>query len=139
MELATVMKEILRVFKKRISQMENEEYRITHEQLGLLHAIGMKEDDVIQKDMAEFMGKDKSTILRLIDSLEDKDFVRRVTDKNDRRKNYIMVTKAGEKAIAEFKSMGKSIMEDLKVGINENDILIFQKVLNQIRNNAENL
>jgi MarR family transcriptional regulator, transcriptional regulator for hemolysin len=47
--------------------------------------------------MADMIGKNKSTILRLINSLETKGLVRRVVDFKDRRKNYLMVTKKGEK------------------------------------------
>ena len=92
-EFGKLMREIFRVFKKRINMQNEEEIRITAEQFHLLNAINSKKEEVIQKDMAEIMGKDKSAILRLIDSLEEKELVRRVVDKNDRRKNYLMVTK----------------------------------------------
>lgn len=59
----------------------------------------MKGNDVIQKNMVDRMRKDKSTILRLIDSLERKKMVRRVVDANDRRKNYPLITKQEEKVI----------------------------------------
>lgn len=133
------MHEIFRVFKKRISGQEIEEIRITTEQFGLLHAIGQKEEEVIQKDMAEMMGKDKSAILRLIDSLEEKELVRRVVDKNDRRKNYLMVTKLGERVIKQYMKIVFGMLEEVEQGISENDLDTFRTVVGQLKSNAEKL
>ncbi len=139
MELGRLMHEIFRVFKKRISGQEIEEIRITTEQFGLLHAIGQKEEEVIQKDMAEMMGKDKSAILRLIDSLEEKELVRRVVDKNDRRKNYLMVTKLGERVIKQYMKIVFGMLEEVEQGISENDLDTFRTVVGQLKSNAEKL
>lgn len=139
LEFAKLMRETFRVYKKRIAEQEYEEIKITNEQFGLLHAISIKEEDVIQKDMAELMGKDKSAILRLIDSLEEKELVRRVTDKNDRRKNYLMVTKTGERVIKQYMKIVREMMEELQQGLTESDLETFRKVVNQIKNNAEKL
>jgi len=97
MIIVRMMNEMFRVLKKRTG--ERAEIKLTIEQFGLLHAINMKNEDVIQQDMADIMGKDKSAIYRVIDSLEEKELVRRVVDKNDRRKNFLMVTKKGEAVI----------------------------------------
>lgn len=137
MELGRLMREIFRVFKKHINEQIDEEIKITAEQFHLLHAINLKEDDVIQKDMAEIMGKDKSAILRLIDSLEEKKLVRRVVDKNDRRKNYLMVTKTGERVIIKYREIASELMENITKGLSESDIDHFRRVLNQIKSNAE--
>lgn len=139
MELGRLMHEIFRVFKKRISEQEIEEARITPEQFGLLHAIGQKEEEVIQKDMAEMMGKDKSAILRLIDSLEEKELVRRVVDKNDRRKNYLMVTKPGERVIKQYMKIVFGMLEEVEQGISESDLNTFRRVVGHLKSNAEKL
>jgi MarR family transcriptional regulator, transcriptional regulator for hemolysin len=139
MDLGKLMREIFRVFKKRIGEQGEEEIRITAEQFHLLHAINLKEDEVIQKDIAEIMGKDKSAILRLIDSLEEKELVRRVTDKNDRRKNYLMVTKSGEKVITQYRKMAHAVMEDIQQGLSADDLNAFHRIVNHIKSNAEKL
>ena len=100
MIIVRMMNEMFRVLKKRTG--ERAEIKLTIEQFGLLHAINMKNEDVIQQDMADIMGKDKSAIYRVIDSLEEKELVRRVVDKNDRRKNFLMVTKKGEAVIDQY-------------------------------------
>ena len=89
--------------------------------------------------MAYILGKDKSSILRLIDSLEEKDLVRRVVDPTDRRKNYLMVTKNGEKELKEYLKVAFKLMDEIKEGLSESDMITFYKVVNQIRLNSEKL
>jgi DNA-binding MarR family transcriptional regulator len=82
------------------------------------------------------MGKDKSAILRLIDSLEEKELVRRVVDPKDRRKNYIMVTKTGDRLIEQYMKIVYEILEDLKEGLTKSELETFHKVINHIKNKA---
>lgn len=137
LSIGRMMFELLRVLKKRIG--EQSEIRITSEQVGLLHALSQQPEEVIQKDMADVMGKDKSAILRLVDSLEEKELVRRVADKNDRRKNYLMVTKKGERVLEHYMKMVCELMEELQQGIAPAEMETFYKVVIQIKNNAGKL
>ena len=137
MIIGRMMHEMFRVLKKRTGEIA--EIKLTIEQFGLLHAINMKNVDVIQQDMAEIMGKDKSAIYRVIDSLEEKELVRRVVDKNDRRKNFLMVTKKGEAVIEQYLEIEYKLMNELEEGLSETDIDTFYRVVNNIRNKAEKL
>ena len=139
MEIGRMMQEVLRVFKKRLENQQYEEIRLSTEQFSLLHAVSQQAEEVIQKDMAEFMGKDKSAILRLIDSLEEKGLVRRVAAIEDRRKNYLMVTKVGYRVIDQYMKIVYEMMADLQEGITQEEIGTFQKVLGALRSNAEKL
>lgn len=139
MELGRMMHEVFRVFKKRSDNLQDAEIRISTEQFSLLHALSQKEEEVIQKDMAEMMGKDKSAILRMIDSLEEKGLVRRVAAIEDRRKNYLMVTKAGYRVIDQYMKIVFDLMKDLQEGLSQEDIDTFHKVVNLTRGNAEKL
>ena len=137
MIVARMMHEMFKVLKKRTGEVA--EIKLSIEQFGLLHAINMKNEDVIQQDMAEIMGKDKSSIYRVIDSLEEKELVRRVVDKNDRRKNFLMVTKKGEAVIEQYLEIEHSLIKELKEGLCKADIDTFYKVVNHIRSKAEKL
>ena len=139
MQFSKLMREVFRIIKKRIGETNEDDLKITPEQIGLLHAISMTDEDVIQKDMAELMGKDKSAILRLIDSLEEKELIRRVVDKNDRRKNYLMVTKHGDRVLKNYLAIVYEIMDEIQEGISESDIATFKKVLARVKHNAEKL
>lgn len=137
LETGKMMRELVRVLRKRTS--EQADIKLTIEEFVLLNTIHKNEVDVIQKDIAYILGKDKSSILRLIDSLAQKDLVRRVADTTDRRKNYLMVTKNGEKELKEYLGIGFKLMEELKQGLTESEIATFYKVVNHIRINSEKL
>ena len=86
-------REMFRVLRKRFIELT--EVKLSIEQFGLLFGISTKEEVVIQQDMANFFGKDKSSIIRLIDSLEEKKLVQRVIDPSDRRQKCLFVTDKG--------------------------------------------
>lgn len=130
---------VYRLFKRRFDEQSREVVKISTEQFGLLLALSKQEEEVIQKDMAEMMGKDKSAILRLIDNLEEKELVRRVADNKDRRKNYLMVTKTGYRVLEQYQEIVNKLMVDISKGLTDNEIEIYHKVVQQIRLNAENL
>lgn len=132
-----MMKQMFRAFKKRIG--EQAEIKITMEQFGLLHMINSEEFEVIQQDLANVMGKDKSSILRIIDSLEDKDLVRRVVDTNDRRKNCLMVTKKGEKVITQYSILEAELMKEVLEGLTASELDTFYKVVNHLKSQAEQI
>lgn len=139
LEVGKMMHAVYRVFKKRFEGQIQEEVKISIEQFSLLHAIRKESEEVIQKDMAEMMGKDKSAILRLIDSLEEKELVRRVVDTKDRRKNYLMVTKTGNRVLEQYMKIFYDLVEELQAGLDQSEIDTFHKVTGQIKTIAEKL
>jgi MarR family transcriptional regulator for hemolysin len=137
MVVGQMRNEVFKVFKKWI--VEKAEIKLTIDEYRLLHAIKREDNDVIQKNMAEAMGKDKSAILRLIDSLQKKELARRIVDASDRRKNYLTVTPKGEKVIEQYIVIELALIAELQQNLTKTDIETFYKVVNQIKNNAEKL
>ncbi|WP_320053222.1 MarR family transcriptional regulator [uncultured Acetobacteroides sp.] len=131
-----MMGKIAKVLKRKLSE---EEINITLEQLGLLHAISENKEEVAQQDMAEFMGKDKSAILRLIDSLEKKRLVVRTSDPQDRRKNVLVVTQHGKSTLTKVTEISTALNEKLLEGISQTDIDTFFTVAEKIKSNAEKM
>ena len=89
--------------------------------------------------MADMMGKDKSAILRLIDSLEEKDLVRRVADIKDRRKNYLMVTKLGYRVIEQYMKIADDMMVVIQEGLSQEEIDTYHRVVSHITNKAKKM
>lgn len=139
LDLGNLIREMFRVFKKRIEEHVAQEDIITTEQFTVLHFINENENDVIQKDIAESLGKDKSSILRIIDALEKVELVRRVSDKNDRRKNFLMITKKGHSILNQYKKIGSEIMLQLQENIEPAEVKIFRDVLIKLKTNAEKI
>ena len=91
MLVVDMLKSMFRVIESRA--YEHTGMKLTMPQFALLHTISKESDEVILKDVAEKMGKDKSAIVRMVDQLEKKELLRRVVDQNDRRKNLLFITK----------------------------------------------
>lgn len=132
-----MMNEVFRVLKKRTA--EQMDTKLTMEQFRLLFLISREEDEVIQKQIADIMGKDKSAILRMIDCLEQRDLVRRVVDTTDRRKNNLMVSKKGERTIEQWLSIELELNKELLDGLEQADIDTFYKVIEYMRQKAKDL
>ena len=113
--------------------------KLTMPQFVLLFTISEEKEEVILKDMAEKLGKDKSAILRMIDLLEKKELLRRVVDQNDRRKNQLLVTKKGERLIAEFRNIEFELNCELLEGLSDADMQTFYKVVNHIKVKSDQL
>ena len=137
MVVGQMMHEMLRVLKKR--DIEQAEVILSIEQHAVLHILNVRNSDVILKDMADAMGKDKSAILRIIDVLEKKELVRRAIDPKDRRKKYLMVTKKGERIINKFVEIEAELRTELKEGLTKEEMKTFYKVVDHIKSKAEQM
>lgn len=137
MIVGKMMSEMFRVLRKRTN--EQTEAKLTIDQFGLLYFINKEENEVIQKDIADIMCKDQSAILRMIDILEEKELVRRVIDKNDRRKNRLMVTKKGERTIEQWLQIERELNKELLEGLVQSDLECFLKVINHIQERSKSL
>ena len=137
MAIGSMMREVVRVLKKRIA--EQADIKLTIEQIGLLLVIFMHKEEVIQQELACSMGKDKSAILRTIDMIEAKELVKRVSDTTDRRKKYLMITKKGERVIEQYMKIEEEMTTKIQIGLTEEEITIFYKVVDHIKANAKTL
>ncbi len=108
---------------------------ITFEQMGVLYFISRNagKKDMIQQDIAEIMDKNKSAVLRSIDILEQKAFVKRVPSPGDRRKNVIALTEAGKTVIDKMHEffLGQDVV--LKDGITDKELETCIRVLSRIQ------
>jgi MarR family transcriptional regulator, transcriptional regulator for hemolysin len=135
--LRRMNKEMFRVLRKRTYEMA--EIKLSIEQFGLLYGISTNKDEVAQQDMAIILGKDKSSILRLIDTLEELKLVNRVACPHDRRRNSLVVTELGYNVIKQYLAIESSLHDELQKGLTESDLETFYKVVETIQKNAEEI
>jgi DNA-binding MarR family transcriptional regulator len=93
------------------------------------------DDGQTQQSLATQSFKDKTSITRLIDTLERKDLVIRVPDKVDRRSKLIYLTNKGKQLQQELLPHAQDILNEAIEGIETQDLAIAEKVLNQIYQN----
>ncbi|HOZ76537.1 MAG TPA: MarR family transcriptional regulator [Ferruginibacter sp.] len=108
---------------------------ITFEQMGVLYYLSRNtgKKDMIQQDIAGLMDKNKSAVLRSIDILEQKGFVKRIPAAGDRRKNVIALTDEGKTIIERMHEFFLEQDVALKEGIEESELAICLKVLSKIQ------
>jgi MarR family transcriptional repressor of mepA len=107
---------------------------ITFEQMGVLYFISRSlNKEMIQQDIAEVMDKTKSAILRSVDILEEKGFVKRLPVAGDRRKNIIELTETGKAIIEKVHNIFLEEDEVLKQGIDQKDLDTCMCVLAKIQ------
>lgn len=108
---------------------------ITFEQMGVLYFLSRNtgKKDMIQQDIAGLMDKNKSAVLRSIDILEQKGFVKRIPAAGDRRKNVIALTDVGKSVIEKMHEFFLDQDVALKEGIDEGELASCLKVLSKIQ------
>ena len=88
-----------------------------------------------QKDLGEICLRDKPTITRIIDSLEEKSLVVRVSDQIDHRINRVILTNAGKQLFYDVLPIMEKTREEVRGDIPEEEIEIFKNVLSKILKN----
>lgn len=109
---------------------------ITLHQVGMIHFIKCHGESN-QQELAEVMDKDKSAILRSIDVLERKGYVKRAADTTDRRKNLITVTSKADEILALVKPHFLKHMELMTKDISEKEIENCINVMRKLQENAK--
>ncbi|HPT10057.1 MAG TPA: winged helix DNA-binding protein [Bacteroidales bacterium] len=132
LKLGRMMHGIFKLFKKRLESVDDLELRISPELFGILRMINAMKEEVIQKDISELLGKDKSAVLRMIDLLEEQELVRRVVDLKDRRKNCLMITKQGGRLLEQYQVIENELIEEMSDGLEREEIAVFNKVIDVI-------
>mgnify|MGYP003292355266 CR=1 FL=1 len=109
---------------------------ISPEQWTILLSLWEK-DGITQQELCNATFKDKPSMTRLIDNMEQQHLVVRILDKQDRRSNLVYLTKDG-KALEEqaWPIANKTLAEALQ-GINVRELNIAQEVLRKIFNHTK--
>ena len=91
-----------------------------------------------QKELGEICLKNKPSISRIIDSLEKKSLVVRVSDQIDHRIKRVVLTKAGKQLFYNVLPIMEKTREEVRGKIPEEEIEVFKNVLSKIIENLNN-
>ena len=90
-----------------------------------------------QNSLALITDRDKGSLTRLIQSLERKQYVKRIVSKTDKRVNLVQLTKKGNQALEEAKPVLHTVFKSLQKGITRNEKEAVSNVLHRIMDNAQ--
>ena len=107
---------------------------LTPEQFMLIDLL-WNHGEMSQQQLADMMQKDKNSVTKLVDALERKGFVVREQNRQDRRSNTLVLTEKAEALKHGAKQKGISILDEMLVGINEEELRSFLVTLHKLNRN----
>ena len=126
---STINRSLLRAFASK-------GLNISTEQWSVLTALWQK-DKVTQQTLCDLTRKDKPSMTRLIDNLEKRKLVVRVSDSSDRRINLIHLTEEGSKIQQKTKEAVQTVVDKALKGINDNALEQSRHLLLQVMKNLD--
>lgn len=124
---------LIKYFAKELS---SNDINLTPEQYLVMDVLWDAET-LSQQAIADIIQKDKNSVTKFIDSLEKKGLVYRTVNKKDRRVNDIIVTEEGMKLKVPTTEVAINLMRKVLKDIKDEDLMVFDKVVNQIKDNID--
>lgn len=119
--------------RRRFAQYEG--VHLTVEEYILLYRIQKEKESTILQDLVDLTGKSKSTVLHIVDSIEQKGLLLRAVNPKDHRENHLIITPEGEEVFAAHYEMEKALTRQLLRGISSRQIESFLKTIEKIKSN----
>lgn len=113
---------------------ELEHYGITFPQWQVLASLAL-EGETSQVKLAELIGVEGPTLVRILDRMEQKSWVKRKVSSRDRRQKIISPTKKVEGVWKKMTECAHGVRDDAVKGISAKDVATLQKLLKKIREN----
>ncbi len=120
---------LLRAFSKENIDISTEQWTVM--------ACLWNKDKVTQQSLCDITAKDKPSMTRLIDKLEKRNFVVRVSDPTDRRINLIHLTQAGIDLKKRSSALVKQVAERTLAEISDQELDLARQVLKKIMKNLQ--
>ncbi|MFT8349645.1 MarR family winged helix-turn-helix transcriptional regulator [Clostridium saccharoperbutylacetonicum] len=111
-------------------------YNITFEQWTVLNVL-YAEPGLIQSEIAIRTYKDKTNVTRILDVLSKNGYIVREQHENDRRSLCVYLTDKGIRMFDDLIPCIELLNEQFKKGLSDEELKIFENVLEKIYKNAE--
>lgn len=89
-----------------------------------------------QQDLANHFMRDKSVILRNINTLIELHYINRTTDKTDKRKKNLILTEKAQDFLRLGLSLSHEVSAELLNGVTKEELNHFENVINKIQFNS---
>jgi DNA-binding MarR family transcriptional regulator len=120
------------IFKKLNSQLSLEGIPVLAEQVPVLMVVYFKESAITQQDIANILQKDKSGILRSVQTLKKDGFLTIESDAEDKRKNLISLTASGKFVCEKIQALAMAFNNQIMEHFSEQERETFVSMLNRI-------
>ena len=79
-------------------------------------------------DIASFLGRDKAQVTRLVNTLIEKDLITKEFNPNDKRSQYLCVTKSGAALVEDIVKIDANTMQMMTKNLSEEELSEFQRL-----------
>ncbi|HTN94394.1 MAG TPA: MarR family transcriptional regulator [Gallionella sp.] len=93
-----------------------------------------RHDGCTHRELAQHMGIEAATLVRLVDRMEQEGLLQRRGSDTDRRVKHLKLSAAGKKAVEHIRSHAAVLRREILSGSSKQDIGISIEVLSRIRN-----
>ncbi|HKJ52144.1 MAG TPA: MarR family transcriptional regulator [Gammaproteobacteria bacterium] len=104
----------------------------------LLH-LSKRGDGVVQKALAEWIGIESPTLVRILDRMTEDGWIERRESTTDRRAKTVHLTRQANAIIKRIDKIAAQLRKEMLVDIDAADIDACMRVLQQIKHTAERL
>lgn len=122
------------MYRKFLKNAQDNGFDISLDQWMVLGPISHKVNPT-HKDLSDFCLKDKTSITRIVNTLEKRKFVIRVPDQIDQRIKRVILTKEGKNLFNHIAPIIEKTRKEVNKDISENEITSFKNVLKKINKN----
>ena len=123
--------------QERLAEVEiKKQLGLTPAQWKIILALSMT-DGLTQKEIADRIYVDSSTLVPIIDKMEEIGLVERKSDSKDRRINRIFLTKKSESTVDSIIEIAVQLRKIIYRGISENDLETVKTVMRTVIKNSE--
>jgi len=132
------LREVQQLIKQRMEiERANDSVNLTHGQVRLLMFVYKSKKPIYQKDIEQYLRIRRSTATQMLNVLERDGYIIRVIATHDARLKEIQVTDATLLLIDAMEAHIKKTEWMLRQNINEDDLSVFFKVLDQLKANLK--
>jgi MarR family transcriptional regulator, transcriptional regulator for hemolysin len=130
---ATLTKQYVGVVAEQLKHLDIERYWY------VLLRISEAETAITQKELGEIIGHDKTSMVRIIDYLQKKGYVKRKQNTSDRRAYFIELTPKAVKVLPEIKTAFAAMNKAALKGIAKDELACLGHCLSTIESNLKSL
>lgn len=139
------MEPIKKLIKQTTTQIEKERDKfaltlgITGVQMTVLDFIANQENDqVSQHEIEKEFGLQRSTVTVMVQRMEKRDLIERISSKTDKRQKLVSLTQKGKSLIPRIKDYVKDDDQKLRAHFSDADLQTLIEILNYVKNGGNN-
>ena len=132
-KLNSIVKDMKRKNREIISS-----YKLSPNEIDILVFLDLQDKYDTASDIVEAFEISKSLVCRSVDSLIKRNYIDTIKDEKDKRITHLKLRDEAKPIVDTLKSNRQKIIKDLTKDISDDDIKIFNSVLDKMRFNLSN-